>query len=100
VRPVTEAWRKLSKDSSPDALMFPTFGRGERKRAGGSALGKELPPVAHPSGCQEAGYSGPSRHLPGDAPDAGDGYAVGLYDSLAGDDFPVELVDFLSRNVR
>jgi hypothetical protein len=27
VRPVIEAWRKLSKDSSPDALMFPTFGR-------------------------------------------------------------------------
>jgi DNA-binding HxlR family transcriptional regulator len=31
VRPVIEAWRKLSKDSSPEALMFPTFGRGERK---------------------------------------------------------------------
>jgi hypothetical protein len=30
-RPVIEAWRKLSKDSSPDALMFATFGRGERK---------------------------------------------------------------------
>jgi integrase len=31
VRPVIEAWRRLSKDSSPEALMFPTFGRGERK---------------------------------------------------------------------
>ena len=30
VRPVIEAWRKLSPDPSPDALMFPTFGRGER----------------------------------------------------------------------
>src|SRR5690242_8481020 len=31
VRPVIEAWKKMSPDSSPDALMFPTFGRGERK---------------------------------------------------------------------
>ena len=31
VRPVIEAWRRLSKDSSSEALMFPTFGRGERK---------------------------------------------------------------------
>ena len=31
VRPVIEAWRRLSKNSSPEALMFPTFGRGERK---------------------------------------------------------------------
>jgi len=31
VRPIIEAWKRLSPDSSPDALMFPTFGRGERK---------------------------------------------------------------------
>jgi hypothetical protein len=31
VRPVIEAWRRLCKDSAPDALMFPTFGRGDRK---------------------------------------------------------------------
>lgn len=31
VRPVIESWRRLCKDPSPDALMFPTFGRGERK---------------------------------------------------------------------
>ena len=31
VRPVIEAWKKLSPDSSADALMFPTLGRGERK---------------------------------------------------------------------
>jgi len=31
VRPVIEAWRNISNDSSPEALMFPTFGRGERK---------------------------------------------------------------------
>ena len=31
VRPVIETWRQISADTSPDALMFPTFGRGERK---------------------------------------------------------------------
>ena len=31
VRPVIEAWRRLSKDASSEVLMFPTFGRGERK---------------------------------------------------------------------
>src|SRR5271156_966015 len=31
VRPVIEAWRKICPDASPEALMFPTFGRGERK---------------------------------------------------------------------
>ena len=31
VRPVIEAWWRLCRDPSPEALMFPTFGRGERK---------------------------------------------------------------------
>jgi integrase len=31
VRPVIENWRRLCADCSPDALMFPTFGRGKRK---------------------------------------------------------------------
>jgi integrase len=31
VRPIIEAWKKVCPDPSPDALMFPTFGRGERK---------------------------------------------------------------------
>ena len=31
VRPVIEAWRRICPDPSPDALMFPTFGRGKRK---------------------------------------------------------------------
>lgn len=31
VRPMIEAWRSVCKDSSPEALMFPTFGRGKRK---------------------------------------------------------------------
>jgi integrase len=29
--PIIEAWRSVSKNTSPDALMFPTFGRGIRK---------------------------------------------------------------------
>jgi integrase len=31
VRPIIEAWKKMCSDSSAEALMFPTFGRGERK---------------------------------------------------------------------
>jgi hypothetical protein len=31
IRPVIEAWRKITLDSSPEALMLTTFGRGERK---------------------------------------------------------------------
>jgi len=29
VRLVIEAWRRICPDPSPEALMFPTFGRGE-----------------------------------------------------------------------
>jgi integrase len=31
VRPVIESWRHICSDSSPEALMFSTFGRGKRK---------------------------------------------------------------------
>ena len=31
VRPIIEAWQRVCPDPSPEALMFPTFGRGERK---------------------------------------------------------------------
>lgn len=31
VRPIIEAWRRVCADPSPEALMFSTFGRGERK---------------------------------------------------------------------
>lgn len=31
VRPLIDSWRRICPDSSPEALMFPTFGRGERK---------------------------------------------------------------------
>lgn len=34
IRPVIEAWKDVCEDTSPNALMFPTFGRG--KRAGTS----------------------------------------------------------------
>lgn len=31
VRPIIEAWKCVAPDTSPEALMFPTFGRRERK---------------------------------------------------------------------
>jgi integrase len=31
VRPIIEAWKRIAPDTNPEALMFPTFGRGERK---------------------------------------------------------------------
>ena len=51
VRPVIEAWRMLSKDSAPEALMFPTSGRGERKgqavpRWGKNFLRGRIRPIA------------------------------------------------------
>jgi integrase len=30
VRPIIQAWQRACADPSPEALMFPTFGRGER----------------------------------------------------------------------
>ena len=31
VRPILEAWKRFTADASPEALIFPTFGRGKRK---------------------------------------------------------------------
>jgi integrase len=31
VIPIIDAWRSVAKNTTPDALMFPTFGRGKRK---------------------------------------------------------------------
>lgn len=31
VRPIIAAWKRIAPDTSPEALMFPTFGRRERK---------------------------------------------------------------------
>lgn len=58
VRPVIEAWRRLSKDSSPEALMFPTFGRGKRKgqavpRWGKNFLRWRIRPIARKLGIPE-----------------------------------------------
>jgi integrase len=51
VRPVIEAWRSICNDTSPEALMFPTFGRGERKgqavpRWGKNFLKWRISPIA------------------------------------------------------
>jgi integrase len=55
VRPVIEAWRNICNDSSPEALMFPTFGRGERKgqavpRWGKNFLKWRIRPIAQKLG--------------------------------------------------
>jgi len=42
VIPIIEAWRLVSKDTSPDALMFPTFGRGLRTRQAVPRQGKNF----------------------------------------------------------
>ena len=51
VIPIIEAWRRVSKNTSPDALMFPTFGRGIRKgevvpRQGRNFLKWRIHPIA------------------------------------------------------
>jgi integrase len=51
VIPILEAWRSVSKNTSPDALMFPTFGRGIRKgkvvpRQGRNFLKWRIHPIA------------------------------------------------------
>ena len=51
VRPIIEAWQRISPDPSPEALMFPTFGRGERKgqavpRWGKNFLRGRIRPIA------------------------------------------------------
>lgn len=55
VWPVIEAWRRVCKDSSPDALIFPTFGRGKRKgqavpRWGKNFLTWRIRPIARKLG--------------------------------------------------
>jgi integrase len=53
VIPIIEAWRKLCKDTSPDALMFPTFGGGLRKgqvvprQEGISSNGESIPSLTN-----------------------------------------------------
>ena len=42
VRPVIEALRRICTDSSPEALMFPTFGRGNRKGEAVPRCGKNF----------------------------------------------------------
>jgi len=51
VIPIIEAWREVCEDTSPDALMFPTFGSGLRKgqvvpRQGKNFLKWRIHPIA------------------------------------------------------
>jgi len=55
VRPVIEAWKAICPDPSPEALMFPTFGRGKRKgqavpRWGKNFLKWRIRPIARKFG--------------------------------------------------
>ena len=55
VRPIIEAWKRGCADPSPEALMFPTFGRGERKgeavpRWGKNFLKWRIRPIARKVG--------------------------------------------------
>ena len=64
VRPVIEAWRGICNDTSPEALMFPTFGcgevRGKRCRAGArTSSSREFVPLPKNSASRIA--SSPSR---------------------------------------
>jgi hypothetical protein len=55
VRPIIEAWQQACPDPSPEALMFPTFGRGERTgqavpRWGKNFLRRRVRPIARKLG--------------------------------------------------
>ncbi len=55
VRPIIEAWKRICPDPSPEALMFSTFGRGERKgqavpRWGKNFLNWRVRPIARDLG--------------------------------------------------
>jgi hypothetical protein len=72
VRPIINAWKRVCADPSPEALMFPTFGRGKRKGQAVPRWGKNFLRLAYSADCQEARDLGSSRHLSGDAAHAGD----------------------------
>jgi hypothetical protein len=59
IRPISENWRLICSDPSPDALMFPTFGRGKRKgqavpRWGKNFLTWRVRPVARKLGIPDS----------------------------------------------
>jgi integrase len=75
VIPIIEAWRSVSRHTSPNALMFPTFGRGIGKgevvpRQGRNFLKWRI--YAHR---RQARYSKETRDLSSDAPYAGHRHA-------------------------
>ena len=71
VRPVIEVWRRMCPDPSPEALMFPTFGRGERKGEAVPREAKNFLNVADPASDLPQKLGIPDRSqgddLPGDA---------------------------------
>ena len=71
VRPVIQAWQQVCPDPSPEALMFPTFGRGDTQGTSRAALEQELPDRKDQADCPAARHPGPARYVSGDAPNAG-----------------------------
>jgi len=75
VRPVIETWRSICNDTSPEALMFPTFGRGKRKGHAVPRWGKNFPPVENHPDRQETRHPRSPRHFSGNAAYAGNRHA-------------------------
>ena len=61
VRPVIEAWHKDCPDPSPEALMFATFERGDRKGQAVPRWGKNFLKVADTASRSEAANSRGTR---------------------------------------
>jgi integrase len=77
VRPIIEAWQRgLSPTPSPEALMFPTFGRGERKGRRCRAGERTSSNGGFVRSPREAGIPDRPHHVSGDAADAGNGHAA------------------------
>ena len=71
IRPFIEAWKRSCPDTSPEALMFPTFGRGERTgkrvpRHAKNFLKWRIYPIT-----DKLGNPTKAGHVSGDAADAG-----------------------------
>ena len=77
IRPVIEAWRKVCKDASPEALMFSTTGRkgGRVPRQAKNFLKWRI----HPDR-RQAWNSQRARNIPSDATHVGNGSATARYD--------------------
>ena len=70
VIPIIEAWRSVSKNTAPDALMFSHLRSWHKEGRSGATSGTDLPQMENPSHRRQAGYSKETRDLSSDAPNA------------------------------